>query len=251
LTPDDIEQIKDALAMHTAVVINDLDENPEWLLNFGRGFGPLKPHILDQYHHPLSSEMSIITANMDSGESRKTKEPAGAFWHSDLSYTSTPSAAIFLYATHVPLDGGDTMVASTQLAYGTLSNEMKARIVGLKAIRRYGWNVGGAVTPLTDEQSKKTPDVVHRVVRTQIKPESTLRKPAVQRWLGKVCKCLIQIKITTDFENKIAIYFVKTCKPIRQNLQTFILFNDTSHLYRAWRPLRDTNPVGSILSSLG
>lgn len=166
LTPDDIEQIKDALAIHTAVVIDDLDENPEWLLKLGRGFGPLQPHILDQYHHPLSSEMSIITANMDSGESRKTKKPAGAFWHSDLSYTATPSDAIFLYATHVPTDGGDTMVASTQLAYDTLSDDMKARIAGLKAIHRYGWNGGGAITPLTDEQRKKTPDVEHRMVRT-------------------------------------------------------------------------------------
>lgn len=165
LTDADVATVKSAVAEHTAVIINDLDENPEWLLHLGQSFGPLQPHILDQYHHPLSSEMSIITANMDSGESRKTKKPAGAFWHSDLSYTSTPSDAIFLYATHVPTDGGDTMVANTAMAYDALEEDMKSRIDNLTAIHRYGWNGGGAITQLTEEQRKKTPDVEHPVVR--------------------------------------------------------------------------------------
>ncbi|MEX0693461.1 MAG: TauD/TfdA family dioxygenase [Rhodospirillales bacterium] len=166
LSDDEIEQIKDALAEHTAVVINDLDENPDWLLTLGRGFGPLQPHILDQYHHPNSSEMSIITANMGNQESRTTKKPAGAFWHSDQSYLATPSDAIMLYSTHVPSDGGDTMVANTQLAYDGLSDAMKQRIAGLIGIHRYGYRGGEAVTHLNDEQRKKTPDVEHPVVRT-------------------------------------------------------------------------------------
>ena len=165
LSDADIQTLKQALADHTAIVINDLDEDPEWLLRLGRGFGPLQPHILDQFHHPISSDMSIITANMGNNESRATKKPAGAFWHSDLSYTATPSDAIFLYATHVPTDGGDTMVASTQMAYDALSDEMKARIDGLVAIHRYGWNGGGAITTLSEEQRRKTPDVEHPLVR--------------------------------------------------------------------------------------
>ncbi len=166
LSSDDIERLKDLLAEHTAIVINDLDENPEWLLSLGRGFGPLQPHILDQYHHPVSSEMSIITANMDNEESRTTKKPAGAYWHSDLSYTSTPSDGIFLYASHVPTDGGDTMVANTQLAYDALPDSMKKRLDGLTAIHRYGYRGGAAITSLTEEQRRKTPDVEHAVVRS-------------------------------------------------------------------------------------
>ncbi|MBO6949350.1 MAG: TauD/TfdA family dioxygenase [Rhodospirillales bacterium] len=166
LTADDIEQIKDALAEYTAVVIEGLDEDPEWLLRLGRGFGPLQPHILDQYHHPMSCEMSIITANMGNQESRTTKKPAGAFWHSDQSYLATPSDAIMLYSTHVPTDGGDTMVANTQLAFDALSENMKKRIAGLTGIHRYGYRGGEAVTNLNEDQQKKTPDVEHPVVRT-------------------------------------------------------------------------------------
>lgn len=166
LSVDDMALVKQALAEHTAIIINDLDEDPEWLLGLGRSFAPLQPHILDQFHHPISPEMSVITANMDSGESRTTKKPAGAFWHSDLSYTATPSDAIFLYATHVPTDGGDTMVANTVMAYEALSKDMKARVADLVAIYRYGWNGGGAITQLTEEQRHRTPDVEHPVVRT-------------------------------------------------------------------------------------
>lgn len=166
LTDGEIEQIKDALAEHTALVINDLDEDPEWLLRLGRGFGPLQPHILDQFHHPTSSEMSIITANMGNAESRSTKKPAGAFWHSDQSYMAHPSDGICLYATHVPTDGGDTMVANTQLAYDALSDAMKQRIEGLVGIHRYGYRGGTSITNLNEDQQKKTPDVEHRVVRT-------------------------------------------------------------------------------------
>ncbi len=166
LTDDTIDAIKDALAQHTAIVINDLDEDPDWLLSLGRGLGPLQPHILDQFHHPVSSDMSIITANMENQESRATKKPAGAFWHSDLSYSATPSDAILLYATHVPTDGGDTMVASTQLAYDGLSGDMKARLEGKVGIHRYGWNGGDAITQLNEDQLKKTPDVEHKVIRT-------------------------------------------------------------------------------------
>lgn len=165
LSDNDMAVIKAALAKHTAIIMNDLDEDPEWLLGLGQSFGPLQPHILDQFHHSISSEMSIITANMDNGESRATKKPAGAFWHSDLSYTATPSDAIFLYATHVPTDGGDTMVANTAMAYDALSDDMKARIAPLTGIHRYGWNGGGAITQLSEEQRRKTPDVEHPVVR--------------------------------------------------------------------------------------
>jgi taurine dioxygenase len=166
LSDSDVEKIKGFLAKYTAIVINDLDEDPEWLLRLGRGFGPLQPHILDQFHHPISSEMSIITSNMGNQESRATAKPAGAYWHSDQSYMADPSDGICLYASHVPSDGGDTMVANTQMAYDALPETMKKRIAGLIGIHRYGYRGQGAITDLNDEQKKKTPDVEHPVVRT-------------------------------------------------------------------------------------
>ncbi len=162
--------LKKAMLEHLAFVIPDLPEDPHWLLDLGRRFGPLVPHVLDQYHHPLTPEMSVIAMHLEGEVSRRTQKPAGAFWHSDLSYKGAPSDAIFLYASRVPSRGGDTMIANMYLAYETLPSHTKARISGRTAIHRYGWRGGAAITPLTAEQKAATPDVEHPVVR--VHPET-------------------------------------------------------------------------------
>jgi alpha-ketoglutarate-dependent taurine dioxygenase len=147
------------------VVAAALDEDVDWLLAFGRRFGPLVPHILTQFHHPKTPEMSVITANMDNAEARTTEKPAGAFWHSDLSYCRDPSDAIFLYATHVPCDGGDTLIADMRRAWEALPGELRKAVDGLTATHRYGWGGKGAITEPDAERRSQYPDVVHPVVR--------------------------------------------------------------------------------------
>jgi taurine dioxygenase len=165
LGADDFAAVEQAMFDHVAIVIPDLDENVPWLHDFGRRFGHLVPHVLDQYHHPETHEISIIARNDGTAQSRTTGKPAGAFWHSDLSYEAEPSDAIFLYAQQVPSQGGDTMVANMALAFERLPEATKTRIDGLTATHRWGWNTGGATPPLTPEQRATHPDVIHPVVR--------------------------------------------------------------------------------------
>ena len=165
LSDRDFRAIEQALLDYLVVVIPDLEDDVDWLLNFGRRFGPLAPHILRRFHHPKTPEMSIISANMDSGKSRTTAKPAGAFWHSDLSYCRDPSDAIFLYATHVPCDGGDTCIANMQRAYEALPASLRKTIDDLTATHRYGWGGKGAITEPDPERRAQYPDVVHPVVR--------------------------------------------------------------------------------------
>ncbi|MDH3580044.1 MAG: TauD/TfdA family dioxygenase [Hyphomicrobiales bacterium] len=165
LSDDDFSTVEQAMLDHVAIVIPELEENVPWLRGFGHRFGPLVPHVLDQYHHPDGFEVSIIARNTGTAESRDTAKPAGAFWHSDLSYEKNPSDAIFLYSTHIPRAGGDTLAANMYLAYDNLPKKTKQRIEGLTATHRWGWNTGGATPKLTDEQSATHPDVIHPVVR--------------------------------------------------------------------------------------
>ncbi|UTW50427.1 TauD/TfdA family dioxygenase [bacterium SCSIO 12827] len=165
LTDDDFRAVEQAMLEHIAIVIPDLEENVPWLRDFGSRFGPLVPHILNQYHHPDGFEVSIIAKNMGTAESRTTPKPAGAFWHSDLSYEVNPSDAIFLYSTHLPSKGGDTMVANMRAAYATLPDKTKQRLDGLTCTHRWGWNTLGATPTLTPEQQAAHPDVIHPVVR--------------------------------------------------------------------------------------
>lgn len=165
LGDEDFATVEKAMFDHLAIVIPDLEENVGWLHEFGRRFGHLVPHALDQYHHPDTHEISIIARNDGTSHSRTTGKPAGAFWHSDLSYEREPSDAIFLYAQQVPSRGGDTLVANMALAYETLPEPTRRRIEGLTATHRWGWNTGGATPKFTPEQEAKHPDVVHPVVR--------------------------------------------------------------------------------------
>jgi taurine dioxygenase len=165
LTDADFNVVEQAMLDHVAIVIPELEENVTWLRDFGRRFGPLVPHVLNQYHHPETYEVSIIARNLDTAESRTTPVPAGAFWHSDLSYEVNPSDAIFLYATHLPSKGGDTLVANMYMAYDSLAEKTKERIEGLTATHRWGWNTGGATPKLNEQQSATHPDVAHPVVR--------------------------------------------------------------------------------------
>jgi len=154
-----------AMVGHIALVVPDRVVNVPWLHDFGRRFGPLVPHVLDQYHHPETPEISIIARNDGTRASRTTGKPAGAFWHSDLSYEREPSDAIFLYSQLLPGEGGDTMVANMALAYEKLPSAMKDRIADLTATHRWGWNTGGATPALTAAQQAAHPDVMHPVVR--------------------------------------------------------------------------------------
>jgi taurine dioxygenase len=165
LNDEDFAKVEQAMCDHVAIVAPDLEENVPWMRDFTARFGPLVPHILDQYHHPEGFDVSIIARNTGTSESRSTAKPAGAFWHSDLSYEKNPSDAIFLYSTQLPSKGGDTLAANMYLAYDGLPEKTKTRIENLTTTHRWGWNTQGATPTLTQEQLDTHPDVVHPIVR--------------------------------------------------------------------------------------
>ena len=158
--------IRRALVDHLVLVISGLPGDFQALLAFGRRFGTLVSHVLEQYHHPETSEVSIISTDPATGAGRTTDMPAGAFWHSDLSYDANPSDATMLYSVDVPDEGGDTLFANMVLAYETLPEATKQRIKGLQTVHRYGYRGDGAVVDLDQEQESGHPDVLHPVVRT-------------------------------------------------------------------------------------
>ena len=58
----------------------------------------------------------------------------GGGWHTDHTYDREPAMGSILVAREVPSKGGDTLFANTCLAYQTLSDKLKASLVGLKAV---------------------------------------------------------------------------------------------------------------------
>ncbi len=98
---------------------------------------------------------------------------AGCVWHSDMSTEKHPPRATVLHAKEIPVtaDGavlGDTLFASAVAAYDTMSDIMKEKVKGLRAIhdvagRRRGLNMG---TKEDNEARATRPLVQPPVTRT-------------------------------------------------------------------------------------
>ena len=58
----------------------------------------------------------------------------GGVWHSHTTYLQVPPMASMLYAIELPPVGGDTEFANQYLAYETLSDGMRAMLVGLTGV---------------------------------------------------------------------------------------------------------------------
>ena len=158
--------IKRVLIEKQVVVISDVPTDVKILVDFGRRFGTLRPHILSQYHHPDTHEVAVVTNDPATGLARTTSHPAGSFWHADLTYERNPCDVSFLYSVEVPDEGGDTRFADMIGAYEGLPADLKKKIEGLTAIHRYGGrSPHSSIVGLSEEQKVANPDVEHPVVR--------------------------------------------------------------------------------------
>jgi taurine dioxygenase len=160
-------EIERAFREHAVVVFRDqrLDEAQQ--VAFSRRFGELDIHWLTQFLRPSFPEVLVISNVVEDGKKIGISD-AGRFWHSDLSYTETPSRGALLYAIEIPQrDGGpvgDTCFANIATAFDALPGDMRDRLSGLRAAfnlqKRYD------KLDLTDAEKAKAPEVVHNVVRT-------------------------------------------------------------------------------------
>ena len=136
-----------------------------------RRFGPLEPHVLKEFHHQRHPEILMLSTVAEAGKPKGLAD-AGSYWHSDVSYKARPSRASALYAVEVPESGGDTLFCDMVAAYDALAPAMKKRLEGLRAAHNYEHRMNvqvaafGVRKPLTEEQKRETPEVLHPVVRT-------------------------------------------------------------------------------------
>ena len=163
--------IYEALLENAVVVLRGQDLSPEQLVAFSRKFGKLESHVLSQFNMREHPEVLLISNVKENGKPIGAIN-AGQYWHSDLSYTKTPTQASLLHAKEVPSYGGDTMFVNMAHAYEDLSPPLQDFLGGLTALHDYtnAYDTFFAHIddrpPLTDEERAKVPPVVHPVVRT-------------------------------------------------------------------------------------
>ena len=170
---DTFQKIKDLWFKYGTVFFRNQELSPERHIAFSEKFGKLETHVRTNVSRPGYSEILVVSNILENGTPIGSQD-AGLFWHSDLCYKEVPSLGSLLYAREVPHRNGkplgDTMFASTTAAYEALPEKMKKRLEGLKVVNSYlkayvKERKSGNRPPLTEEQKKAVPDVVHPVVR--------------------------------------------------------------------------------------
>ena len=159
-----------ALAEHGVLVFRDQHLNPSQQIGFSRNFGDLETHVISEALLEGHPEIYVVSNVVEDGKP-KGRSYAGTYWHSDLSYTPTPTMGSIMYALRIPEIGGDTMFANMHLAYESLSDGLKRTLNGLEAVHDYGnaerrfFGDRGAAARRSEAQTQRSPPANHPVVR--------------------------------------------------------------------------------------
>ena len=123
------EALNDALDAHLVLFFRGQTLDPAALKRVTEVFAPL---VRVPYITPAPEDPDIIAVLKEASEAKIAN--FGGDWHSDFSFLEQPPGGSVLYALEIPPFGGDTLWASQAAAYERLSDDLKARIDGKRAI---------------------------------------------------------------------------------------------------------------------
>jgi len=163
-------RIEDAFNRHSVVCFPQQQLDEPQLVAFARRFGEVEKIFLTHYAHPKYPEIMFVSNIKKDGRDIGHAD-AGSVWHTDMSYTARPPRATLLYALEVPMENGvalgDTQFSSAADAYDSLSDAMKQKIAGLRAIHQVAGRRARTGTGQQDQALRREqPAVVHPVART-------------------------------------------------------------------------------------
>ena len=157
VSPAALAEIKQAWDEHLVLRFRGQMLSDQNLLDLSRLFGELDPPGPNPYGKPFLEdfpEINVISNVKVDGAPIGNLGDGEAVWHCDMTYVESPPRAALLHALEIPPSGGDTFWSNMYLAYETLSDEMKAKIAGRRAIHDATYNSAGVMrkgmSPVTD-----------------------------------------------------------------------------------------------------
>ena len=119
-----IAEVRQAFLDHLVIFLRDQRLSAQAQLAFARQFGePMEyPQLKGLPECPLVTPVIKLAHE---------RVNFGGIWHSDTAYLERPPMASMLYAVETPPHGGDTIFANQYLAYETLSEDLRRRLVGV------------------------------------------------------------------------------------------------------------------------
>lgn len=167
-----VAAIETALDEHLVVVLPGQTLSPAAFTDFARRWGRPEPHVIDQFHHPESPDI-LILSNVKHAGRPVGLEDAGSYFHTDYSYLDVPARCTMLYAIQMPASGVNlgTTFANQRRAWEDLDPALKKRLDGLVGRHHYGnrdnldETTRTVASPLNKDQKARLDWVRHPVVR--------------------------------------------------------------------------------------
>lgn len=161
----DAADLPDLLVRHGVLLVRGQPLTPTAQMAFSRRFGELESHgaYPAELRHPEHDELLVVKRYQVDGRALRF----GGQWHSDLSYTLSPSTASVLHAVAVPPSGGDTLFADLAAAYEALPAETRAGLEDLWVVHDLanGRQYGDAPPEAIARMRAKSPPVEQPLVR--------------------------------------------------------------------------------------
>jgi taurine dioxygenase len=162
-----ITELVDIFHRNGALVLRDQFVEPEAFVRFGKAFGPLEGHTLQDFVLPGHPEIYVLSNRFEDGK------PVGAHndgigWHTDLNYQAEPTQSTMLHAKIVPPEGSDTLLADGVAAYEALSEEEKAWLDPLQLVHSFAYLCQvreHGRKAVAQEVLDANPDVIHPLIR--------------------------------------------------------------------------------------
>ncbi|MCG8355916.1 MAG: TauD/TfdA family dioxygenase [Kiloniellales bacterium] len=138
LDPREAEALYRAWLAHGLLLFRGQSLSADEQVRVGALFGQVERNRTPEEGAPGAARIRYVANRSVAGKAGIL--PDGAMLHhSDWCYRDRPYKAGLLFAQQVPESGGETVFASAERAYATLSPDLKARIAGLRAVQAYAY----------------------------------------------------------------------------------------------------------------
>jgi len=161
LSDEDFAEVRRLWVENIVIFFRNQKLTPAQMVAFSRRFGEPFISYNKRIHHPEYPEIAVLLSDENS------KNAVGDMWHTDGSGDPEPPMASMFYMHEIPpMGGGDTLFASTQKAYDTLSESMKVYLKSLTAIHDRVHAMRAMTGVYAQQAGDNAPVSEHPVVRT-------------------------------------------------------------------------------------
>ncbi len=156
-------KIQDCWHQNLVVLFRDQHLSEADQVRFAERFGPLA--ISHTRRYTTANPAVMIISNIRENGKQIGALPDGEMqFHSDQCYQEKPAMASMLYAIEIPGVGGNTLFANAYKAYETLSDDIKRRLDGRKAMHAYDYDAASMKRGTRIKEG--VPHFAHPAVRT-------------------------------------------------------------------------------------